>query len=164
MILGLNDCKERSVGYVDKVVELFENNHAIMHKLADNIGLSFDKRAIKLFPVLERLEKTDKTRLKDLSAQLGLSSSMLCVTLGQMEKEGLVAREIDIKDRRNTYYSITQAGRVVAKEIMDRLREYIKRLFEPLGEEELKKVCEAIVVVNNALERYLDKQERKAKK
>ncbi|MDR1912113.1 MAG: MarR family transcriptional regulator [Helicobacteraceae bacterium] len=147
-----------------KVVELFEKNHNIMHKLAEKMSLSFGKHPRQIFPILEKLSEKGKMRLKDIAADLEMSSSSLCVLFSQMEKKGLIVREIDQSDRRNTFYSVSQKGEEVRNEMMEQLRVCIMKLFEPLSANELQEVCDAIDVVNRILEKHLqemiDKESR----
>ncbi|MDR2033192.1 MAG: MarR family winged helix-turn-helix transcriptional regulator [Helicobacteraceae bacterium] len=138
-----------------KVTELFERNRNVMHKLAEKMNLSFGQHPRRIFSILERLSEKGKMRLKDIAADLEMSSSSLCVLFSQMEKKGLIVREIDQSDRRNTFYSVSQGGEEVRNEMMEQLRVRIMKLFEPLSAGELQEVCDAMGVVNRILEKHL---------
>ncbi|MDR2153122.1 MAG: MarR family winged helix-turn-helix transcriptional regulator [Helicobacteraceae bacterium] len=141
------------------LLKLLEKNHEIMDNLAKQMSVSYSKHEHRVFHILEELNKNGKIRLKDLANIHEMpSASSLCVTLGQMEKEGLVVREIDAQDRRNTYYSISQKGQTHADEVMNLARKHFIKLFSPLSEEEIKTIQEAIAVVNEIFENRLLKQ------
>ena len=112
-----------------KLTELFEKNHAIMHKIAEKMDLSFGKFSPQRARVLEALSTKEKIRLKDIASKIGMSSSSLCVIFSHMEKDGLVVREIDQNDRRNTFYSLSQQGQELHNEITEYLRVSAMKLF-----------------------------------
>ncbi|MDR3162383.1 MAG: MarR family transcriptional regulator [Helicobacteraceae bacterium] len=144
--------------HAEKVVDLFGANHDLMHELVEDMELFFSEKDVKRYPLLEALERSGRARLKDIAKRFGASSSSMCVALARMEKEGLVIREIDEKDRRNTYYSLSPSGRAVKDGIHENIRKYTLRIFEPLNEEELKGIGEAFAAVNKILEGYLKRR------
>ena len=76
------------------------------------------------FRTLVNLEQSGKCGLKDLSEKIYVSSSSLCIMLNKLVEDNLVEREIDSKDRRNTFYSLSDNG----KEFLSKERE--KRLLQ----------------------------------
>ncbi|MDR1976507.1 MAG: MarR family winged helix-turn-helix transcriptional regulator [Campylobacteraceae bacterium] len=137
------------------VLRLLERNHTLMHKLKDKMHLSFKGHSHQRYHILLALGKKGKMRLKDIAAYMGMSSPALCVLFSRMEKEGLVTREIDQNDRRNTYYAISKKGHKAVDEIIEHAREAISKVFAPLNDDETKKVSEALETVNTILERYI---------
>ena len=55
-----------------------------------------------------------------------------------LEKEGLITREIDPENRRNTYYFISDKGKKVLEKSKKEARAVIQTLFENLSEADLK--------------------------
>ncbi len=55
------------------------------------------------FVALFILKKNKKITLKKLSTYICVSTSSLCIMLTRMMKEELVYREVDERDRRNTF-------------------------------------------------------------
>ncbi|MDR0665193.1 MAG: MarR family transcriptional regulator [Helicobacteraceae bacterium] len=143
--------------YIEDLVRQLERNHEIMHEAVKLIHLFFSKKEHRQFHILEELNESGRTRLKDLSKRMDLSASSICIMLGQMEAEGLVIREIDAKDRRGAYYSTSQKGKEKIKDVIGRVRRYIINFFEPMDRSDLKKVYEATKVVNQILEKYINK-------
>ncbi|MGG7060592.1 MarR family winged helix-turn-helix transcriptional regulator, partial [Clostridium tertium] len=62
------------------------------------------------FYALVSIRKHKKIELKNLSKDLYVSTSSLCILLNKLVDQGYVYREEDSKDRRNTFYCITEKG------------------------------------------------------
>lgn len=70
------------------------------------------------FVVLASVNRHKKIELKNLSKDLYVSTSSLCILLNKLVDHGYVYREEDSKDRRNTFYCITEKGNdIVKKEV-----------------------------------------------
>lgn len=67
------------------------------------------------FFAVKKIAEFDKIELKNLSRELYVSTSSLCILLNKLVEQGYVYREEDPKDRRNTFYGLTEEGRVVLK-------------------------------------------------
>ncbi|APH17422.1 MarR family transcriptional regulator [Clostridium botulinum] len=84
------------------------------------------------FVALFILKKNKKITLKKLSTYICVSTSSLCIMLTRMMKEELVYREVDERDRRNTFYSLTEKGvNLIDREIegkVDNIEEKIMNL------------------------------------
>lgn len=64
----------------------------------------------KQFHALIYIQNSGKTELKNLSKLMNVSTSSLCILLNKLVDSGYVYREEDKKDRRNTFYDITDDG------------------------------------------------------
>lgn len=95
-----------------------------------------------------------RNRLKDLAFKLGVSTSSLCITFNHLEQEGLVQREIDPQDRRNTYYSLTAKGASLAQHIIQENQQTITELLTQHQVAEIQTLGTAIQIVNNILEQW----------
>lgn len=91
----------------------------------------------KIF-LLDDLNVLGKSKLKDIAAKTGHSPQNLCMLYNGLEKEGLIAREIDPENRRNTYYFITDKGKKVLEKSKKEARAVIQTIFENLSEADLK--------------------------
>ncbi len=69
-----------------------------------NLNLNFTlKLTEQQFVTLFILKKNKKITLKKLSTYICVSTSSLCIMLTRMMEEELVYREVDERDRRNTF-------------------------------------------------------------
>ena len=96
------------------------------------------------FVTLFILKKNKKTTLKKLSTYICVSTSSLCIMLTRMMEEELVYREVDERDRRNTFYSLTEKGiNLIDKEIKGKVDNIEEKIMN-LSLEQKEKLYEAI--------------------
>ena len=75
---------------------------------------------------------------KEISKAVGVSSARIAVILNDLEKKGLITREIDRDDRRQIIVKLTENGRRQADENERAFMQRIKQLFIMLGEKDAK--------------------------
>ncbi|HDK7166794.1 TPA: MarR family transcriptional regulator [Clostridium botulinum] len=96
------------------------------------------------FVTLFILKKNKKITLKKLSTYICVSTSSLCIMLTRMMEEELVYREVDERDRRNTFYSLTEKGiNLIDKEIKGKVDNIEEKIMN-LSLEQKEKLYEAI--------------------
>ncbi|WAW14034.1 MarR family winged helix-turn-helix transcriptional regulator [Peptostreptococcus equinus] len=104
---------------------LLLENFNLFDNLIKNVTGSGMKKIQKLtskqFFTLEQIKKYEKIELKNLSKELYVSTSSLCILLNKLVDMGFVFREEDPKDRRNTFYGITKEGNEILEEEEDRI-------------------------------------------
>ncbi len=86
------------------------------------------------FETLIRLARSpgQGLRMSDLAAQTNLSTSGITRVVDRLEREGLVAREACVTDRRAFYPRITEAGRARLMQVLPRHLEDIEHWFTGL--------------------------------
>ncbi len=100
------DNKEMSILVLENM-----NNFYNVAKTVNKDRYNIDKNLTeKQFFALSRIKKLGKIELKNLSKDLNVSTSSLCILLNKLVERGYVYREEDVKDRRNTFYGITEIG------------------------------------------------------
>lgn len=135
-------------------VRLLESNIMILDRLSDRLkkgpfGTTGYPR--NQLTVLVRLDLGGRARLKDIARREMVPAPNLCATFRKLESEGLVSRAVDEQDRRNTWYSCTEAGHELARRAMDTFREDIGRLFEGLDRADEDLLTGAMKTMNNIL-------------
>ncbi|AVQ46663.1 MarR family transcriptional regulator [Clostridium sporogenes] len=96
------------------------------------------------FVTLFILKKNKKITLKKLSTYICVSTSSLCIMLTRMMEEELVYREVDERDRRNTFYSLTEKGiNLIDKEIKGKVDNIEEKIMN-LSLEQKEKLYEAM--------------------
>ncbi|MEF9992640.1 MAG: MarR family transcriptional regulator [Romboutsia sp.] len=94
------------------------------------------------FFVLISLEKHRKIELKNLSKELVVSTSSLCILLNKLVEQDYVYREEDARDRRNTFYGITKKGEETINSEVHKFASIVSEKFDNINEEEIQKlVC-----------------------
>ncbi|MGL5330983.1 MAG: MarR family winged helix-turn-helix transcriptional regulator [Peptostreptococcaceae bacterium] len=102
----------------------------------DERNLSQKVLTERQFYALVSIKKHKKIELKNLSKDLYVSTSSLCILLNKLVEQGYVYREEDPRDRRNTFYCITQQGDKIVTEEINKFLAVISNKVEKLNEEE----------------------------
>ncbi len=98
----------------------------------------------KQFFALSRIKRYGKMELKNLSKDLNVSTSSLCILLNKLVERGYVYREEDKNDRRNTFYGITTNGEGVLSQEVDIFLGVIGEMICSLEEEDKKRLVFAM--------------------
>ncbi|MDR0727059.1 MAG: MarR family transcriptional regulator [Rickettsiales bacterium] len=132
-------------------VRLIEENLYILDRLGDRLkaehSLSTQYSRQQLATV-SRLYLGGPAKLKDIARREGITAPNLCACFRKLEKEGMVRRKIDEKDRRNTWYAVTPAGEEVSRRAIEKLREGIEVFFSDISCEDEKKLVGALRILN----------------
>lgn len=96
------------------------------------------------FFALSSIGNHKKIELKNLSRDLYVSTSSLCILLNKLVEKGYVYREEDSKDRRNTFYGITDKGQKVLDEEINEIMDIINKRLEQLDDNDLKKLKDSL--------------------
>lgn len=93
--------------------------------------------------------------VNDLASCTGITKSGVSKSLNSLEQRGLITRTIDPHNRRNTFVSLTQGGRLFCRQQHERLNMVITRVSEAMGEEHFLEVMTGIREVLQIMEREL---------
>ncbi|MGI5845648.1 MAG: MarR family winged helix-turn-helix transcriptional regulator [Alphaproteobacteria bacterium] len=120
-------------------INIIEQNMVVLAWLSDK--LKKPNRVLSRHPrqqleILVRLHLGGRAKLKDIAAREYTPASNLCSLFRILEKEDLVKREIDDKDRRNTWYSVTPKGTKLALKTIDSFRARISELFSNISKKD----------------------------
>ena len=131
-------------------LNLFDN---LIKNIAGTGTKKIQKLTSKQFFTLEQVKKYDKIELKNLSKDLYVSTSSLCILLNKMVELGYVFREEDEKDRRNTFYGLTEEGKEVLKSEEDRIATSIANNMSSFDEKVKKSLEKSLSVLFKATEK-----------
>lgn len=135
-------------------VRLIEDNMTTMDRLMDRVksrmirDVAYTRAQIS---VLVRLYVGGRALLKDIAYREFTTTPNLCATFKILESRGLVLREVDDKDRRNTWYSVTAAGADVAKKMITDFENIIGEVFSGLSRDDEDKLIAAMTTINGVL-------------
>lgn len=135
-------------------IRLIEENMIIMDRLMDHTKSQVMRNAEftrSQMSVLVRLYMGGRALLKDIAYREFTTTPNLCATFKNMEAKGLVLREIDEHDRRNTWYSVTQKGAEVAKAMIVEFENIIGSVFAGLSREDEDKLTDAMSTINKVI-------------
>jgi MarR family transcriptional regulator, organic hydroperoxide resistance regulator len=109
----------------------------------------------KQFHALIYIQNSGKTELKNLSKLMNVSTSSLCILLNKLVDNGYVYREEDKKDRRNTFYDITDDGfKILQIEKTNRFKILNDKL-DKLSEDKKAKFYETLLNLKEMMDEIL---------
>ena len=111
------------------------------------------KFTTKQFFTLEQMKKYEKIELKNLSKELYVSTSSLCILLNKLVEADYVFREEDSKDRRNTFYGLTDLGKKALEEEEDRVTSLLVEHMSNFDEKFKKNLEKSLMVLIKAIEK-----------
>ena len=117
----------------------------------------YDMSDISLF-TLHAIYSNDKECIQnDLAEELSLPKQTICSILDNFEKKGYIKREINPKDKRNRFVSLTKKGLEFAKPIIEDLENLDKSVLKCLSDEDIKKYTDCQKEIIKFMENYLKK-------
>ena len=135
-------------------IRLIEENMTIMDRLMDRMKSKMMKNmeyTRSQMSVLVRLHLGGRALLKDIAYREFTTTPNLCATFKILEARGLVLREVDEHDRRNTWYSVTPAGAEIAKKMIADFKGIIGEVFANLSNKDEEKLTDAMSTINKVL-------------
>lgn len=135
-------------------IQLLESNIFILDRLSDK--LKRDPSVFAGYPrqqlsILVRLHMGGPAKLKDIARREMVTAPNLCAAFRKLERDGLVLRKIDEKDRRNTWYSVTKSGEKIANQAIENMRNTIENLFNSLSVSDEDALTKSLKTINNIL-------------
>ena len=104
-----------------------------------------------LLNVLKSNSESECIGVMKLAEDMGISGPAVSRTLGNLEKRGLINRNIDTENRRNIIVSISDDGEKVLKQAHRAVELFMENVIEQMGEENvremsrlMKTMCETI--------------------
>ena len=137
----------------DLSIMLLKNIH-VFHSIVKVIVSERNESRIlteRQFFAIKKMAEIDKMELKNLSKVLHVSTSSLCILLNKLVEQGYVYREEDKKDRRNTFYVITEKGREVLEIEKADILNLINKKVELIDEEKREDLYKALDLVFDTL-------------
>lgn len=137
----------------DLSIMLLKNIH-VFHSIVKVIVSERNESRIlteRQFFALKKMAEIDKMELKNLSKVLHVSTSSLCILLNKLVEQGYVYREEDKKDRRNTFYGITEKGKEVLEREKADILKIINKKIELIDEDKREDLYKALDFVFDTL-------------
>lgn len=134
--------------------QLMESNITILAWLSERLRIhdsplfQYPRQQLK---ILVRLYMGGRAMLKEIARRESVPASNLCAAFRNLERDGMVRREVDKLDRRNTWYSATAKGTKLARRAMDEFRARILELFSGLSAKDEAKLTAAMKTMNKIL-------------
>ncbi|WP_041075934.1 MarR family winged helix-turn-helix transcriptional regulator [Thermotoga caldifontis] len=104
------------------------------------------------FDLLQRLYFRGPVKMVDLSQSLGIAKSTLSGIVKRLENAGYVERRRGA-DKRVYMLSVTDEGRRIIENVIERRVEFIGRVLERIGEERSKELLRLLEVLRKEMEK-----------
>lgn len=134
-------------------IELFNNFIKNINKERNIDNKTLTERQ---FFVLLKIYKYKKMELKNLSKELNVSTSSLCILLNKLVDQNYVYRKEDSRDRRNTFYGITEYGEEVINNEMKTISSIIESKFNALSSEDRIIMVESLQNIKSITKKMID--------
>lgn len=136
----------------------------------DEIGLMM-QRLVRVFQVFERDEirtfgftttqcytilellKSEALTMNELSERMMLKSSTMTRILDNLVRDKYISREKDKSDRRIVIVSLTDAGRDIAIQLDQTVKDYYKRVIKNIPVGQVEEVLNSVNILQNAFEK-----------
>ena len=122
--------ENESISAVNEASYLFG---AYVCRELEKIGMRYSYRH-----VLKPLMENDSLTQLELVNMTNLKAPTISITLRNMEREGIVSRQKNDNDRRETHVAITDKGKKLYKKVLDALAKAEKITLDGLTDKELK--------------------------
>lgn len=103
------------------------------------------------FDALYTLHKNENLTIGELSTKMYLACSTVTDLLDRMERNELVARVKDEKDRRVVRIKVLEKGRNMIEDVLENRRKYIAGTLEGLSDEMINSVDEVMAMLNEKM-------------
>lgn len=101
------------------------------------------------------MDRKDGITVSEIAAELDVTPPAVSRSLRSLESRGLITRETDLLNRRNTMVRLTADGRSfleISRRQMDKVMEYVD---EKMGGERKKQLYELLAEMTNIIENYV---------
>ncbi len=135
---------------VDEFEKQIQSSYRIKKRIENSVGAINVSR--QKLSTLISLRLAGKSKLKDIAEDTGSSPQSLCIMFNNLEKEGLIKREIDSNDRRNTYYSVSEKGDKMLKIVMVSVKKAILKVLDGMNDKDVEEFGKALKTINKIVE------------
>ena len=101
------------------------------------------------------MDRKDGITVSEIAAEFDVTPPAVSRSLRSLESRGLITRETDLLNRRNTMVRLTADGRSfleISRRQMDKVMEYVD---EKMGGERKKQLYELLAEMTNIIENYV---------
>ena len=138
---------------INEISKLF---HDKMRDTCEKLGFKNGYRQILMF-----LARNDGATQVELVRVSHLKAPTISVTLKKMEDEGLVRREQDKNDMRQTHVYLTEKGRALDVTHFEKLKALEAMMFDGLSEEEKESMRASLKKVRDNLLNHMEKNQER---
>jgi len=106
--------------------------------------------------LLGRLAKSGPTRLSEIAATLGVDNSTLTPQVQRLERDGLIVRKVDTRDRRAALLQVTRSGRAVLARLHRTRAEMFNEILAGWSERDRAQAAKVLNRLAEQLDSWMD--------
>lgn len=125
-------------------------------KIYSDLYLNYLKQYSELYDInktqlkaLVFLKSNSKVIMTELCAKLNMEKGSLTTLIDDLSKKGYVYREKNVKDRRKYMIVITEEGKQIAADFIEKISKDLEEKFFKFNNEDREKYIEAIKILEN---------------
>lgn len=104
--------------------------------------------------IVDNSDCADGMTVSAIAAELDVTPPAVSRSLKSLESRGLVSRETNLINRRNTIVRITEIGRELLENSRKQMDAVMERVHEKMGEERKNQLCELLSEMTEIIEKY----------
>lgn len=135
------------------IVEQFRRIRQFMNAIPLKTGISHSE-----FCILNIIAESGDITVSEIAAELDVTPPAVSRSLKSMESRGLIKRETNLLNRRNTMVRLTEGGREFLKASrrqMDAVMQYVEK---KMGEERKNQLCLLLEEMTGIIEQYVNEK------
>ena len=130
--------------------EIMITSQALLNVFSREVGMTSARLVLLRFLAIS---DSDGAGIMELARLLGVNAAAVTRQVKGMEKDDLVERISDFRDRRRSYVRLTEKGRQLFGLVHDRAHEFEKTVCGSAGEEDIAVAVSVLGKVRGAIER-----------
>lgn len=137
-----------------KLVEQFRRMRQFMNSIPLKTGISHSEFCL-LNIIMDDPGNADGMTVSAIAAELDVTPPAVSRSLKSLESRGLVTRETNLINRRNTMVRLTESGRELLENSRKQMDAMLERVHEKMGEERKNQLCGLLSEMTEIIENYV---------
>lgn len=138
-----------------KLVEQFRRMRQFMNSIPLRTGISHSEFCLLHIIVEDSSDSGNGMTVSAIAAALDVTPPAVSRSLKSLESRGLVTRETNLINRRNTMVRLTEKGRELLEDSRRQMDTVMERVNEKMGEERKNQLCELLSEMTEIIENYV---------
>lgn len=138
-----------------KLVEQFRRMRQFMNSIPLRTGISHSEFCLLHIIVEDSSDSGDGMTVSAIAAALDVTPPAVSRSLKSLESRGLVTRETNLINRRNTMVRLTEKGRELLEDSRRQMDTVMERVNEKMGEDRKNQLCELLSEMTEIIENYV---------
>lgn len=143
--------KFRKLDFQSKVLDISKGEFGVLGVIM-LLNKEYNNSPFDCDENIENMENLREVTVGDIANRMNISKPQLSKLLNHTDEKGYTKRKVCEKDKRVTYVSITEEGRIKATEEMKKMEVFSDKVLKKLGEEDALELARLFDKMYNILE------------